>query len=587
MAYEPDATRLVFFPPALPDETLHSQVARYHRLSGNLDDRLTLREVFGSQSLVATSLLPSHLRLMSSRLPERAETCADGLLEQGTIFPYYRPLLAPPQIARCLAAANSTDARGLKISLGMVAGRLGGQNPLRLCDQCVVEDRNLYGTPHWHRTHQLPGVLVCPRHECFLLEPDRAWAHLRRHSLFLPDAIPRAQVACPSGVENHHMPALIKLAQLSAQLLVSTTMQLPPDVLRTFYLTRAGCLGWLTGRGRIQGEVIDSMGKRCCQSFPDLPDFNFLRLPVSDVSRGAWILQLLRKQRRASAPIRHLTLLLLLGSSWNDLSKFCSCFTPRARKPERDVCISDSKLQSMQALVAMSRSGCSLREVSRQTGIAVTTLRIAAERAGLHPSKRPKKLKGTKLDDLKQDLFTTTSLDQIACVHGVALVSLYRILRADPALANRRETLLMEQERETRRKRFNDDRQKMPARRATDYAWLYRNDHTWLQGAIRSTIPAQATTRRERVNWAARDQNFAQQVRSIAERLYRDLPPVRVSRTRIIRLVGRQALIEKFMHRLPLTTSALREVAESAQAYSQRRASLDEPTSLHARFKNA
>lgn len=575
MAYEPHATRLVFFPPALPDETLHSRVARYHRLSGNLDDRLTLREVFGSQSLVATSLLPSHLRLMSSRLPERAETCADGLLEQGTVFPYYRPLLAPPQIARCLAAANSTDARDLKISLGMVAGRLGGQNPFRLCDQCFVGDRNLYGTPYWHRTHQLPGVLVCPRHHCFLLEPDRTWAHLRRHSLFLPDTVPRAQVACPFAVEDHHMPALIKLAQLSAQLLVSATMQLPPDVLRTFYLTRAGRLGWLTGRGRIQCEVIDSMGRRCCQSFPDLPDFNFLRLPVNDVFRGAWILQLLRKQRRASAPIRHLTLLLLLESSWDDLSKFCSCFTTPTRKPGTHICISDSKSPSMQALVAMSTSGCSLREVSRRTGIAVTTLRIAAERAGLNPDKRPKKLKGIKLDDLKQDLFTTASLDQIACAHGVALISLYRILRADPTLANRRKMLLIEQDKETRRKRFNDDRQKMPARRAADYAWLYRNDRTWLQAAIKFTTPERATTRRERVNWAARDQSFAQQVRAIAERLYNDLPPVRVSRTRIIRSVGRQALIEKFMHRLPLTTFALSELAESAQAYSERRASRD------------
>jgi hypothetical protein len=143
--------------------------------------------------------------------------------------------------------------------------------------------------------------------------------------------------------------------------------------------------------------------------------------------------------------------------------------------------------------------------------------------------------------------------------------------------------LLKEQEKEIRRKRFNDDRQNMPARRATDYAWLYRNDHAWLQAAIKSTMPAQATTRRERVNWATRDQSFAQQVRSIAERLYSDLPPMRVSRTRIIRSVGRQALIEKFLHRLPLTTSALQEVAESAQAYSQRRASLDEATALDAR----
>lgn len=571
------AIRLAFFPTALPDETLHSQVSRYHRLSGNLDDRLTLQEVFGSHSLVATSLLPSHLSAMSSRLPERAATPADVLLEEGTLFPYYRPLLRQAQIARCIRAANSTDARDLKISLGMVAGRLGGQNPLRLCDRCVVDDINLYGTPYWHRAHQLPGVLFCPRHKCLLLEPDRAWAHLQRQNLFLPDTVHRTQVVCSPAVESHHIPALIKLAELSERLLISKLLPLTAEVLRMFYLSRASQFGWLTRHGRIQCDAIDSIGRSCCHRFPDLPDFNFLRLPENDVARGSWMLQLLRKQRRASAPIRHLVLLLLLDSTWNDVSKFFSCYLSRPPNRERQTNKSGRVSQCPQALNDMLKNGCSLREISRKTGIAVTTLRINAERAGLTPTTRAKALKGAKLDDVKKDLCSTTSLDQIAHVHGISLVSLYRILRADAALAHTRESLLLQRERETRRKRFAEDLKRMPARRSKDYAWLYRNDQAWLQDSIKSITFGCATARQTRVDWSARDELFAQQVRAIAEQLYDELPPVRVSRTRIIRSVGRQALIEKFMHRLPLTSTALKEVEEPAKAFSKRRTGVPDP----------
>jgi hypothetical protein len=44
--------RLAFFPVTLPDETLHSQVSRYHRLSGNPEERQTLNDIFGTHLLV-------------------------------------------------------------------------------------------------------------------------------------------------------------------------------------------------------------------------------------------------------------------------------------------------------------------------------------------------------------------------------------------------------------------------------------------------------------------------------------------------------------------------------------------------------
>ncbi|GAI24583.1 unnamed protein product, partial [marine sediment metagenome] len=50
MSGEVTVPRLHYFPSRLPDETLHSRVSRLHTLSGNLDDRHTLQDLFGSHT---------------------------------------------------------------------------------------------------------------------------------------------------------------------------------------------------------------------------------------------------------------------------------------------------------------------------------------------------------------------------------------------------------------------------------------------------------------------------------------------------------------------------------------------------------
>ena len=41
---------------------------------------------------------------------------------------------------------------------------------LRFCPLCLEEDRNQYGEAYWHLHHQIPGVLVCLKHDIALLD---------------------------------------------------------------------------------------------------------------------------------------------------------------------------------------------------------------------------------------------------------------------------------------------------------------------------------------------------------------------------------------------------------------------------------
>src|SRR5258707_529671 len=47
---------------------------------------------------------------------------------------------------------------------------------LRRCPDCVKSDRQQYGEAYWHRLHQVPGVRICPIHDC-VLEDSAVPAH--------------------------------------------------------------------------------------------------------------------------------------------------------------------------------------------------------------------------------------------------------------------------------------------------------------------------------------------------------------------------------------------------------------------------
>jgi hypothetical protein len=100
--------------------------------------------------------------------------------------------------------------------------------------------------------------------------------------------------------------------------------------------------------------------------------------------------------------------------------------------------------------------------------------------------------------------------------------------------------------------------------------WLYRHDRTWLRETIKQSMkPRQAVP--EKVAWTQRDRQFADQVQQHAALLYRTDERTRISTARLARATGRQAVIEKYSAKLPLTIQALQTSAETVDAFQCRR----------------
>lgn len=81
------------------------------------------------------------------------------------LFPYYSIFMTEDQQAAIIDEAffnNSNDNYASVTRTKMTS-------ELRLCPECMKEDKKRYGHFYYHRIHQLPGVSVCTKHGCSLM----------------------------------------------------------------------------------------------------------------------------------------------------------------------------------------------------------------------------------------------------------------------------------------------------------------------------------------------------------------------------------------------------------------------------------
>jgi hypothetical protein len=325
------------------------------------------------------------------------------------------------------------------------------------------------------------------------------------------------------------------------------------------------------GSCRLRIPTILTAVERFAQTLPDDDDFAFMK---TGPQNAQWVLQLLRKQRVCIPPLRHLALFLLLEMDWRCLEDWIAGPGPRgsasAPAPDPDGTAAGIGLAAeREALKALTRGECTLTEASRRASLSVTTLGIRARRESITLNLRPKTLTQDRITELEQSLATGVSLDALAATSGISKVSLYRLLKARPKLAQQRAALLQVQEVAKRRARFLEDARVKGGRRSPDYAWLYKHDRQFLLEALEACPVKRAL--KPRIDWEERDKQFSLLIEASIDRLLRVNPPARLTKTRLAVATGRAAVVQKSLARLPLTNAALCRYEESLSAFLARR----------------
>lgn len=154
-----------YFPTPYEDELLYSVLARYHRHSGNISYTQTAEQLFEDTNCnpsieFVNALSKDVLTLLENRFPMKE------LIVKHTLFPYYGRFLSSEERKNAL---NSLGVSKCQLNtLFEMPNYASKATYLRYCPFCVKEDRQKYNETYWHRSHQLPKVMVCPKHHCHL-----------------------------------------------------------------------------------------------------------------------------------------------------------------------------------------------------------------------------------------------------------------------------------------------------------------------------------------------------------------------------------------------------------------------------------
>ena len=160
-----DLKELPLFPTPYPGECFYSVLCRYHIRSGNATDAFSIKQLFGyNTSLASTVLSPYHLDVAKYWFPPSVGISAEMLLEQHTAFPIYTVTATSfenERIKNCVFDGESYRT----IPTWVQPKLIHPSKHLRFCPECAAAQRRLYGEEYWQLFPQLEGVEYCPVHK--------------------------------------------------------------------------------------------------------------------------------------------------------------------------------------------------------------------------------------------------------------------------------------------------------------------------------------------------------------------------------------------------------------------------------------
>lgn len=224
------------------DEALYSVVARYFRSMRVGNFRGALIAMFGSGSWLPAGR-PHNLEHLAEQCRYVWPWSAREIAERLTVYPYFAALLtneSAETLLKQICERTGTHLTGRALVMGV---------RLRYCAACLAADRAEGRPAYWRREHQLPGVLICPRHQQWLVEANPG--RVRRQKLLIPDPSDGFSEPLALGLTSAQTDACLRVSQMSAELLHNRISVLPEGLVCQFK-ERARAAGFAFGPERIR-----------------------------------------------------------------------------------------------------------------------------------------------------------------------------------------------------------------------------------------------------------------------------------------------------------------------------------------------
>jgi len=256
LSNHPSKELLPFFPASLPDETIGSRISRYHILRGQPTAHTTYRQLFNQSPFSLTTLVQPHLDKLAARLPGSPKFNLKTIQKENTLLPLFQHFSSTHIM--CSNPLIESDIRTVE-----QPRRINGKSALtHICPHCLIEDEKVHAYSYIHRSHQIPGVTVCWKHEVKLLDrcPECQCPFAQPNQLILS-----AWLGCTCGynisncAKAESEPATeveIGFARFTQALLTADPIQLNTTQLAKLYRKRAADLGFSRGTGLLNRNAL-------------------------------------------------------------------------------------------------------------------------------------------------------------------------------------------------------------------------------------------------------------------------------------------------------------------------------------------
>lgn len=286
--------------PLISDELWWSGLARHEELLGR--NSLVPRHVglTGNRRSLGSPLFPRQLDSLVRGLA--VGLSAHDVIARHSMLPLVRVFTHPTKVENATAAVLGNG--NVEMALGLTPMQ-DYSHTLKFCPLCRKSDRAEYGASAWRRTHQAPGVVVCPQHRCALVQTTVSCRSTQFASLATADSIGNSE---PIAIPRSHLSAAGAIARSMHTLL---TQQVPPA-------DQARLAGFYREKLRLVGLVDEFDRLRLSQFTAAFNDRFGPLLPIlgcdtpNATERDNWLARLVRRPRSEQSPLRHVLLMIFL-----------------------------------------------------------------------------------------------------------------------------------------------------------------------------------------------------------------------------------------------------------------------------------
>lgn len=568
------------FPVPYSEELFYNVIARLFERMRYSSSRAIGEDIFLATSATAVPDLPHRLAQLVSLLPPEFEISTDSIIVKNTLWPYWAAFQSPERRAR--TRADMVSIGHPYLLLGLMASRAPWPRFFRYCPLCVELDRSSpAGETYWHRVHQIPGIEVCATHERLLLESCIEFRQPRNRFQYCS-----AEASLVTGAERplselelnpRISKTQINLARSAEWLLSHPTVSLSGSALRDRYLWELANHGLATWNGTLRKE-------RLITSFQNHYPTDWLaRIGCGIPATGeSWLERLIHKPLNVQSTLKYLLLLDFLDIPIE--SFFCSDL-PKPFGSGPWPCLNRvadhfMELKIDKSEIDSTRCGASLSGTFKCPSCGMTYTRLGPDNKDEDRYRRDRvpAFGPVWIDALKQGwsdpavslrkLAHTLGVDPRTVVRQAAGLQLSAEVRSSVSTAKPKFSSatplksgpirnVVDYENEWLKLAASnpgETRSGLRSKAPRIYTFLHRHVPDWLErNSPRRKVSNLVSSR---TDWTARDELISSQIPMAVGRLLIRNPPVRLTRTALLREAGVVWAIKK-LSQLPKTESIL------------------------------